>query len=170
MGLFSFLKQKKKSEEKGEEKQNQKGVNIIQEDPVVTMAREVMNMRYFLEDMKRAMHDDHHRIIDEFTYLPKHDDLKEALGERIEKLKEEQLRIAREIEVTELQRGILDILGTPKSAQDVAKELGKSRTWVSQQISTLNKAGFLEKEQKGKRITYKSSGNISTEGTGSPNS
>ena len=39
--------------------------------------------------------------------------------------------------------------------KDVANELGKSRTWVSQQISTLNKAGFVKKEQIGKRITYK---------------
>lgn len=164
MGLLGFLKLKKKADEKEEEKgekQDQKQVQVIQEDPMVTMTREVMNMRYFMEDMKRAMHDDHHRILDEFTYLPRREDINEAFKEKIEKLKAEQLRIAKEIEVTEFQKGILEVLSVPKSAQDVATELGRSRTWISQQISTLNKAGFLEKEQKGKSIKYRAIGSNS---------
>jgi len=158
MGLIGFLKLKKKTKEKDDEKEEQKTVQVIQEDPMVTMTREVMNMRYFLEDMKRAMHDDHHRIIDEFTYLPKREDIDTAFAEKIERLKVEQERIAKELEITEFQKELLDVLVTPKSSQDVANELGKSRTWVSQQISPLHKAGFLEKNQVGKRITYRAIG------------
>lgn len=158
MNVLKFLKLKKKVEEKSDSKQAQKEVKIIQEEPMVTMTREIMGMRYFLEDLKRAMHDDHHRILDEFGYLPKREDISDAFKEKIEKLRAEQVRIAKELEVTEFQKVILEGLIAPKSAQEVADELGKSRTWVSQQISPLVKAGFLEKEQVGKRITYRAIG------------
>lgn len=145
--------QKKKKSQKPNQVQTQK--ILVQEDTPVTMMKEVIGIRYAIDDLKRAMHDDHHRIIGEFDNIPKHNDLHSALGEKIEALKQEQEKIAREIEVTELQKKILDSVIEPLSAAEVANVIGKSRTWVSQQVGTLLKAGYLEKLQEGKSIRYR---------------
>ena len=148
-------KQAQKKKKASKPKQEQMQRVIVQEDASVTMMKEVVGVRYAIDDLKRAMHDDHHRIIGEFEHIPKHNDLHQALGERIEGLKKEQERIAREIEVTELQKKVLDLTVEPLSAAEVANIIGKSRTWVSQQVGTLAKAGYLERLQEGKSIRYK---------------
>ncbi|MFH1786547.1 MAG: helix-turn-helix domain-containing protein [archaeon] len=146
MGLFTLLKRKKKEE--------QKESTIVKEDVAITMMRELLGIRFAVDDLKRAMHDDHHRILTEFDLLPKRDDLRDALGEKIERLRGEKEKLEKEIELTELQRKILDYLEHPITAAELAKALGKSRTWVSQQVNRLVDAGMVKTKKEGKFLKY----------------
>jgi len=151
------VRQKQVQKKKPKKKDKPAGAQkiVVQEDASMTMMKEILGIRYAIDDLKRGMHDDHHRILDEFSAIPKHDDLHNALGEKLDILRKEQERIAQEIEITELQKKILDAVIEPMSAAEVANVIGKSRTWVSQQVGTLLKAGYLEKTQEGKSIKYK---------------
>ena len=146
MGLISLLKKKKKEEEKEKA--------IVKEDSQITMMREVLGIRYAIEDLKKGMHDDHHRILNEFELLPKREDIKDALGEKLDRLKDEKTKLEKEIELTELQRKILDYLEHPITAAELAKELDKSRTWVSQQVNKLVEAGMVNTKKEGKFVKY----------------
>lgn len=152
MGILATLLKKKKKEK--QDKKEKAGVQVVNEEPSITLTREVLGVRYAIEDLKRAMHNDHHKILDEIDGVPKKDDLKDALGEKIEKLKEEKKKIEKEIELNELQRKILDRLEVPTSAADLAEELGKSRTWISQQVNKLVSSGYIKPKKEGKKVKY----------------
>lgn len=144
---------KQKQKQKPAQEETQKQVTMVQ-DPLVTLATEVTSVRYAIQDMKRAMHSDHHRILEEFDHLPKHDDIKEILTSRKERLEKEKSRIEKEIEVTALQKDIIEHLDSPKSAAEVAERLNKSRTWVSQQMAKLLENSMVESKKEGKSVKY----------------
>ncbi len=144
---------KQKQKQKSKPKQEKQNVTIMN-DPLVTLTSEVTAVNYAIKDLKRAMHDDHHRILGEFDQLPKHDDIKDILNSKKDRLEREKSRIEKEIEVTELQKEIIEHLETPKSAAEVAEKLNKSRTWVSQQMAKLLENGMVDSKKEGKYVKY----------------
>jgi len=130
---------------------------MIKEEPMITVAREIADVKYILEDLKKSMTRDHHRMLDEFEKLPKSGDFAEILDKKLDSLKDKKDEIDKEIRTTELQKDILNVL-TDKdmlSAAEIAEKLNKSRTWVSLQVTQLANQGIIEYERDGKFVKYK---------------
>ena len=130
---------------------------MIKEEPMITVTRELSEVRYILEDLKKAMLRDHHRILDEFEKLPKSGDFAEILDDKLQNLKGKKEAIEKEIKTTELQKDILNVLSEQDmlSAAEIAEKLKRSRTWVSLQIAQLTAQGAIEQEKDGKHVKYK---------------
>lgn len=130
---------------------------MIKEEPMITVAREIADVKYILEDLKKSMTRDHHRMLDEFEKLPKSGDFAEILDKKLEGLKDKKEAIDKEIRTTELQKDILNVLSDKDrlSAAEIAEKLNKSRTWVSLQVTQLANQGIIEYERDGKFVKYK---------------
>lgn len=128
---------------------------VVREEPIITVARELNEIKYMLDDLKNAMHDDHHRMLKEFEYLPKRDEFTRTLDEKLSALNAKKEEVEKEIETTELQKEIINALRDgPLSAAEIADKLQKSRTWVSLQVSQLVTIGLLEHKRDGKHVKY----------------
>lgn len=128
---------------------------IVKEEPIITVARELNDIKYMIEDLKSSMHDDHHRMLKEFDDLPKKDELTRVLDEKLSALNAKKEEVEKEIQTTELQKEIINALRTgPLSAAEIADKLQKSRTWLSLQVSQLVTLGLLEHKRDGKHVKY----------------
>lgn len=130
---------------------------MIKEEPMITVAREIADVKYLLDDLKKSMTRDHHRMLDEFEKLPKSGDFAEILDKKLEGLKDKKEEIDKEIRTTELQKDILNVLSDKDmlSAAEIAEKLNKSRTWVSLQVTQLANQGVIGYERDGKHVKYK---------------
>lgn len=130
---------------------------MLKEEPMITVAREIADVKYILEDLKKSMTRDHHRMLDEFEKLPKSGDFAEILDKKLDSLKDKKEEIDKEIRTTELQKDILNVLSDKDmlSAAEIAEKLNKSRTWVSLQVTQLANQGIIEYERDGKFVKYK---------------
>ncbi len=130
---------------------------MIKEEPMITVTREISEVKYILDDLKKAMLRDHHRILDEFERLPKSGDFADILDHKLQNLKGKKEALEKEIKTTELQKDVINVLSEKDmlSAAEIAEKLGRSRTWVSLQVAQLANQGVIEHQREGKHVKYK---------------
>lgn len=88
------------------------------------------------------------------------DELENKLEKRIDSIetkikKLEKLHLARVEVIEKEERKILNVLTKPLTTSQIAKKLGKSRSWVSSLINNLEREGkVVETKKIGKKILY----------------
>ncbi|MFO7872142.1 MAG: winged helix-turn-helix domain-containing protein [Candidatus Undinarchaeales archaeon] len=155
-------KSKKKSKSKSKKESKQKKQV---EDPVMTVSRQLTNIRRDLQDMDSVVRNgfqglraDHHRILEEQFDKEDLEEFKKWTEKRKLTLKQIKGKVEDELEMIEIDRKVLDLIEKEKKrSAEIAEELEISRQYASERLNELIDQKLVKRVKKGRKVYYKAS-------------